>query len=79
MDALVKHFQMFTSDFQDDLDRLLGEEKTKFTLLELVELSEPFASGRFMLSEACLEEGLLKLQPRYYSILDDPYIDSDGN
>ena len=69
LEGLVKHFQMFTSDFDDDLTRLMGEDRTKFTLLELVEKSEPFVQGRFMLGEGCIEDGLLKLQPRYYSIL----------
>lgn len=68
---------MFTSDFDDDLTRLMGEERTKYTLLELVEKSEPFVQGRFMLSESCIEDGLLKLQPRYYSILNDPYSKND--
>ena len=36
LEGLVKHFQMFTSDFDDDLTRLMGEDRTKFTLLELV-------------------------------------------
>lgn len=65
---------MFTSDFDEDLTRLMGEDRNKYTLIELVERSEPFVEGRFMLSEGCIEDGLLRLQPRYFSILHDPYI-----
>jgi hypothetical protein len=52
---------MFTSDFEEDLARLMGQERTKFTLLELVQKCDPFVMERFMLSEGCLEDGLLKL------------------
>lgn len=70
---------MFTSDFEEDLSKLIGQDRTRFTLLDLVSHCDPFVSERFMLAESSLEDGLLKLQPRYYSILNDPFIkNSDG-
>lgn len=32
-----------------------------------------------MLAESCLEDGLLRLQPRYYSVLNDPYTKKAGD
>ncbi len=69
---------MFTSDFEEDLAKLVGLERTRYSLLDLVSRCDPFANERFMLAESCLEDGLLRLQPRYYSILNDPYAKQTG-
>jgi hypothetical protein len=70
---------MFTSDFEEDLARLIGQDRNRYSLLDLVSRCEPFVSERFMLAEGCLEDGLLKLQPRYYSILNDPFAKHTGD
>lgn len=79
LENLVPYLQMFTPDFEEDLAKILGQNRKRYSLLDLVTRCEPFVDGRFSLSESCLEEGLLKLQPRYYSILNDPFVDKTGD
>jgi hypothetical protein len=61
LEGLAKHFQMFTIDFEEDLTKLIGQDRTRFSLLDLVLHCDPFVNERFMLAESSLEDGLLKL------------------
>lgn len=62
LEKLATHFQMFQSDFDEDLQHLLSDiERNKYTLLELVTFCKPFSEERFMLSEMALEDGLPKI------------------
>lgn len=69
---------MISTDFEDELDQLIAEgERKKYTLLELVQYCTPFVDEHFFLTESALEDGLPKIQNRYYSMLDDPYFSAE--
>jgi hypothetical protein len=54
-------------------DDEIPQENGKYTLSELITKCQPIRDEQILLQEEALEDGLPKLQQRYYSMLNDPY------